>query len=289
MKENLSKNNKDLVKKLTKANEKLEKFIKSSTMLEDQIQSQKIKGDISGLGFHTTEKGESSGIKNKMASKVNKTTSKKVFKPIFFVCHKPGHIASVCRNKPNRNANYNTNARYVSRKFEGHCDTCGMYGHRHIECRYGSNNPIPHMHSRPNGDRIRNFNNQVNRNWQRSYGNWFRPFEMEKTTNVVCTFCNNFGHVAMNYKKRIGRGNVGPWRSSGMVCYHYNKPGHLVKFCRSRNSKPVNSFKNQKGKQKIDVEETREDMNWTWKKKSRDLPIEETIPSPSEENPAPMT
>lgn len=84
---------------------------------------------------------------------------------------------------------------------------------------------------------------------------------MEKVTNVVCTFYNNFGDVAMNYKRRIGRGNVGPWRSFGMVCYHYNKLGHLAKFCRSRNSKPINSFKDQKGKKKVNVEETREHMN----------------------------
>lgn len=120
LKKNLSKHNEDLVKKITEANEKLEKFIKSSTMLEEQIQSQRMKSDISGLDFHTTGKGESSGTKNKIAPKFNKTIGKKVFKPICFVCHKPSHTANVCRNKPNINANYNTNARYVSRKFEGH-------------------------------------------------------------------------------------------------------------------------------------------------------------------------
>lgn len=162
---------------------------------------------ISRLGFHTTEKGESSGTKrnypkNKTTPKVNKTTGKKVFKPIFFVCHKPGHTTNVYRDKPNRNANYNTNARYVSRKFEGHCFTCGMYGHRHVECRYGENKLVTHMHPRPNGAWIRNFDNWENLNWQRSYDNWFSPFEMEKVTNVICTFCNNLGHVAMSYRRR---------------------------------------------------------------------------------------
>lgn len=74
-----------------------------------------------------------------------------------------------------------------------------------------------------------------------------------------------------------------------MACYHYNKPRHLAKFRRSKNSKLVNSSKDQKGKQKVDIEETREDMNQIWKKKSDDSPGEETIPSPSEENPALVT
>lgn len=74
-----------------------------------------------------------------------------------------------------------------------------------------------------------------------------------------------------------------------MVFYQCNKLGHLAKFCRSRNSKPVNSFKDQKGKHKVDVEETKEDMNQIWKNKSDDSPGEETIPSPSEENPTPVT
>lgn len=105
LKENLSKHNGDLVKKITEANEKLEKFVKSSTMLEEQIQSQRMKGDIFGLSFHTTKKGECSGTKsnytkNKTAPKVNKTTDKKVFKPVCFVCRKPGHTANVYRDKP---------------------------------------------------------------------------------------------------------------------------------------------------------------------------------------------
>lgn len=104
LRENLSKHNEDLTRKLTEVNEKLEKFNKSSTMREEQIKSQRMKGDISRIGFHTSEKGESSGtksntLKNKYAPKINKPTSKKVFKPICFVFHKPGHTANVCRDK----------------------------------------------------------------------------------------------------------------------------------------------------------------------------------------------
>lgn len=125
-------------------------------------------------------------------------------------------------------------------------------------------------------------------NWQRPYGNRFSPFEMEKVTNVICTIYNNFGHVAMNCERRTKRGNARPWKSSGMACYHCNKPGHLEIFCRSRNNKPVNPSKDQKGKQKVNVKEIREEMNWIWKKRSDDSPREEIVPSPSVENPAPV-
>lgn len=65
--------------------------------------------------------------------------------------------------------------------------------------------------------------------------------------------------------------------------------GGTTKFCRSRKSKLVNSFKDQKGKQKVDIEEIREDINQIWKKKGDDLLGEETFPSHSEENLASVT
>lgn len=85
LRENLSKHNEDRTMQLTEANGKLEKFNKSSILLEEQIQSQRMNVDTSGLGFHTSEKVESSGtksntLKNKSAPKVKKPTGKKVFK-----------------------------------------------------------------------------------------------------------------------------------------------------------------------------------------------------------------
>lgn len=65
----------------------------------------------------------------------------------------------------------------------------------------------------------------------------------------------------MNCRKRTRRGNAGPWRSSGMACYHCHKLGHMAKFCRTRKNKLVNHSKDQKGKQKVNVEENREEMN----------------------------
>lgn len=64
LRETITKHNEDLTRELIEANGNLEKFNKISTMLDEQIQSQRMKGDTSGLGFNTSEKGESSGTKS---------------------------------------------------------------------------------------------------------------------------------------------------------------------------------------------------------------------------------
>lgn len=106
-------------------------------------------------------------------------------------------------------------------------------------------------------------------NWQKLYVNWFSLFKMEKVNNVICTICNSYGHVAMNYKIRTGRGNVGPWRSYGMAFYHCHKLGHMAKFCRTNKNKSVNHSEDQKGEEKVNFEETKEEMNKIWKRRVR--------------------
>lgn len=59
-------------------------------MLDEQIESQRMKGETQGLGYTTYEKGNSSGTKDvmeegKSAPKIQKTTSKKVQKPIYLI------------------------------------------------------------------------------------------------------------------------------------------------------------------------------------------------------------
>lgn len=59
LRETLMKRNEDLTKELPDANEKLAKFNKSSTMIDEQIQSQRMNDATIGLGYNTFEKGES--------------------------------------------------------------------------------------------------------------------------------------------------------------------------------------------------------------------------------------
>lgn len=83
LRETLMKQNEDLTEELIEANQKLEKFNKSSTMLDEQIQTQRMKGDTSGLRYNTSKMGEPSDTKSNMhegktAPKAQKPTSKKV-------------------------------------------------------------------------------------------------------------------------------------------------------------------------------------------------------------------
>lgn len=72
----------------------------------------------------------------------------------------------------------------------------------------------------------------------------------------------------------------GPWRATGLVCYHCNKLGHIVRFCRSRKSISNDIPVTQEGE--IDVEKVQGDMKKTWKKKPIMLE-EEPISAPSVE------
>lgn len=159
-----------------------------------------------------------------------------------------------------------------------------MYGQRIVECRYGENNLTPHLNQTSSGDWQRTFNNWRNRNWQRHCANQSSPYEMEKRMNVICTICHNFGHVAMNCRRRNGRGNVGPWRESDMACYHCHQTGHIARLCRAKMNQLVNQFVDRKGKKKVDVEETRNEMKKIWRKKSDEKPSEESRSSPRVEN-----
>lgn len=96
------KKNEDLTKELVDANETLAKFNKISTMLDEQIQLQRMKGETQGLGYTAFEKGEPSGTKDnieegKSTPKIQKSTSKKPYKPVCFNYHKSGHTANVFR------------------------------------------------------------------------------------------------------------------------------------------------------------------------------------------------
>lgn len=245
LRESLMKRNEDLTKELVDANEKLAKFNKSSTMLDEQIQSQRMNGDTTRLGYNTFEEGESPSTKDNMhegkpTPKIHKPTGKKSYKPICFHCHKPKHTANVCRSKSDVANGYRPNAYqvYKPRTFNDYHFTCNMHRHRVVECRYGGNNQAPHMSQRSSGGWQRTFNDQRSSNWQRPYANRSSPYEMEKRMNVVCTICHNYGHVAMSYIRRTDRGYVGPWRASSMACYHCHKSRHIAKFCREKVNQP---------------------------------------------------
>lgn len=72
-----------------------------------------------------------------------------------------------------------------------------------------------------------------------------------------------------------------------MTCFHCHKQGHIARFCRARMNQLVNQYVDWKGKKKVDVEETRSEMNKIWRKKSEEKLSEDSNSSPSVDNPSP--
>ena len=60
------------------------------------------------------------------------------------------------------------------------------------------------------------------------------------------------------------RGNVGPWRSTGMACFMCHKIGHLTKDCKMNNLSS-NRLEDNEGEKVVDMETVRTKMNKMWK------------------------
>ena len=60
------------------------------------------------------------------------------------------------------------------------------------------------------------------------------------------------------------RGNYQRWLSQ-ITCFSYWKTGHISKYCPARSKAPSCEF--NKGKGKADVENVKDEMKKTWKKK----------------------
>lgn len=204
-----------------------------------------------GLGYTAFEVGESFGSKkpkqdDKSPSKVNKKNlDKKAYKLVCSICHKVGHTANICRNRPSTHTCSISHelvhtARVCRNKpnmFNGHCYDCNKFGHKANECRIRLNN-------------------------QRTFVNQESPYQNENRWNVTCSHCHNHGHMAINCRLRTNISNIGPQRSTGMVCFHCNKIVHIARFCTLKNKGKLLGIKKttKKGKQIDMVEETKKQM-----------------------------
>lgn len=70
----------------------------------------------------------------KSTSNNKKTIGKKPYKPVYFICHKVGHTANVCRSRSSSFNGYRYNAYegYKPKTFNGYFYTCNKYGHRDL-------------------------------------------------------------------------------------------------------------------------------------------------------------
>jgi len=217
-----------LKRDLQTANEYKEKFKISSAQLEVLLGSQKRTDDKYGLGY---EKGESSGSGQKNLGSENP------------------------RSRPRRPPVRQPNAqRYPS--FNGYCHSCNHFGHKANQCRMRMN--------------------QINSSFSgqcfncKRYGHKShecRIMQVNKSFKGRCFTCNRVGHMANQCRSRGYQSNM----QRNVICQICNRSGHNAKVCRNKNQDkrgPVYNQNQDKGKQKMNADEVRNQMSKIWVKKS---------------------
>jgi cellular nucleic acid-binding protein len=254
---------KEISESYNKPNEAIKYF-------EQLLKSPRSTNDTSGLGYTSTEEGESS---KSAEERGNKT---KNVKPTCHSCGKKGHTSNVCRSRNTQQhiKPKNTSYCYICKKqghhthdcrsitfkttrFEGHCYNCKKYGHRAFECR-----------SKP----------MWSSNQHAKVPNKGNHHQWDYNTRDSCHYCQEYGHTPENCIRTHFRGNYSRWLCQ-TTCFSCLKTGHISRNCPTRSKAPSSEF--NKGKGKIDVEEVRGQMNKTWKKKDESNTSSEEITPPN--------
>ena len=97
-------------------------------------------------------------------------------------------------------------------------------------------------------------------------------------TRYSCHYCQEYGHTPQNCIRTHFRGNYKRWLNQ-TTCFSCLKTGHISRNCPTRSKAP--KTEEDKGKEKIDVEKIRGQMNKTWKKKDECNTSSEGITSPN--------
>ena len=226
--------------------------------------------DTSGLGYNSTEVGESSKNAEQKGEKGKDS------KPTCHFCNKKGHTANVCRSRRFNQSNTPKSKSFChkcsmqghmtqdcrsnftrTQRFDGHCYNCKKYGHRAFECR-----------SKP----MWTSNQPAKPERKESYHHW------DYNTRYSCHYCQEYGHTPQNCIRTHFRGNYKRWLSQ-TTCFSCLKTGHISRNCPTRSRAP--KIEEDKGKEKIDVEKIRVQMNKTWKKKDKYNISSDEITSPN--------
>ena len=104
----------EIVDSFNKPNEAIKYF-------EQLLKSHRFNNDTLGLGYTSTEEGESPKTVEERSDKGKNT------KPTCHFCGKKGHTTNVCRSK---NANQHDKPKNM-----GHCHKCNKQGHQARDCR----------------------------------------------------------------------------------------------------------------------------------------------------------
>ena len=89
-------------------------------------------------------------------------------------------------------------------------------------------------------------------------------YNQDYNTRKICHYCQEYGHVPKNYIRKHFKGNYSRWLIR-TTCFSCLKTGHINRNCPTRSKAP--SFEVNKGKEKVDVEHIRVEMNRTWQRR----------------------
>ena len=167
---------------------------------EQLLKSPRSTNDTSGLGYTSTEEGETSKSVEKRSDKGKES------KPTCHYCNKRGHTANVCRSRRINQQNIPKSKGYchkcnmqghmtqdyrskVTRTqiFDGHCHNCKKYGHRAFEFR-----------SKP----MWSPNQHVRRDNYAHHHNW------DYNTRKSCHYCQEYGHIPRTTLEHTSRGTT---------------------------------------------------------------------------------
>jgi hypothetical protein len=128
-----------------------------------------------------------------------------------------------------------------TQRFKGYCYNYKKYGHRAFE---GRSKP---MWSSNRQTKVKNNGNSYN---------W------DYNTRHSYHYCQEYGHVPENCIRTHFKSDYKKWFSQ-TTCFSYLKISHINRYCPTRSKAPICEF----NKGKVDIEDVRNEMNKTWKKK----------------------
>ena len=94
--------------------------------------------------------------------------------------------------------------------------------------------------------------------------NKVRSHNWDYNTRYTCHYCQEYGHILENYIRTHLSGNYNRWLIQ-TTCFSCHKIGHVRKDCPTMSKAPKSEF----DKGKTEVENVRNEMNKTWKKKEK--------------------
>ena len=92
--------------------------------------------------------------------------------------------------------------------------------------------------------------------------NKVRSHNWDYNTRYSCHYCQQYGHIPENCIRTHFKGNYSRWLSQ-ITCFSCHKTGHVRKDYPTRSKAP----KFEANKEKIEVNNVKNEMNKTWKKK----------------------